>query len=314
MGESGHAQGRAGAPVLLHYRPWNGPFAAPVWSVWPIARTALGMMFRRKLFWGLYALGMMVFLLFFFGQYLVAFSDNVNAPGENRPGGLRQLIYRALPFLDGTGDMFLTFIRYQGYILMVVLALAGSVILGNDLRFGSLPYYLSKPLTPAVYLLGKGLAVAVFVNLMTTVPALLLWLEFALLYPGSYPVHNAHLLVGVLGYGLVLTVAFTLLLLAATMWVQRTVPLIMVWSTLFIFLRVLADALVDRLRFDPSWRLIDLWNNATLVGGAMLGQADKQAAGGNQPSVVLALAVLLGVSLLCVTYLIRRIRAVDILR
>ena len=51
---------------------------------------------------------------------------------------------------------------------MIVLALAGAVLVGNDFRFGSLPFYLSKPLGRWHYVLGKCLAVAVFVNLMTT--------------------------------------------------------------------------------------------------------------------------------------------------
>ena len=38
---------------------------------WPIARASLTMLFRRKLFWAIYALAVMVFLLFFFGQYLL---------------------------------------------------------------------------------------------------------------------------------------------------------------------------------------------------------------------------------------------------
>ena len=59
---------------------------------------------------------------------------------------------------------------------MIVLALAGAVLVGNDFRWGGLPFYLSKPLTRWHYLLGKCLAVAVFVNLMTTVPALVLYL------------------------------------------------------------------------------------------------------------------------------------------
>jgi len=309
MGESSRQAG----PVLLHYRPWRGPLADPAWSVWPIARAALWQMFRRKLFWAIYALGLMVFLLFFFGQYLVAFSDNVTGPEQGR-GGLRQLIHRNLTFLDGSGDTYLTFIRYQSYIVMVTLALAGAVVLGNDLRFGSLPFFLSKPPTRRHYLLGKGLAVAVFVNLLTTLPALALWLEFALLYPGSYPISQAPLLLGIVGYGLLLTVLFTLLLLATTLWVRRTVPLIMVWSALFLFARFVADALVDRLRFDPRWRLIDLWNDAALVGGAMLGQLEKQAEMWNQPAWYEALVVLIGVCLLCLTYATRRMRAVEILR
>ena len=42
---------------------------------------------------------------------------------------------------------------------MIVLALAGSVLVGNDFRFGSLPFYLSKPLGRWHYVLGKCLAV-----------------------------------------------------------------------------------------------------------------------------------------------------------
>ena len=33
-------------------------------------------------------------------------------------------------------------------MVMIVLALAGSVLVGNDFRYGSLPFYLSKPLSP----------------------------------------------------------------------------------------------------------------------------------------------------------------------
>src|SRR5260370_34586809 len=56
---------------LLHYRPWRGEFRGPAWAVWPIARTALGTLLRRKLFWCLYAAGLLVFLMFFFGTFLL---------------------------------------------------------------------------------------------------------------------------------------------------------------------------------------------------------------------------------------------------
>ena len=66
-------------------------------------------------------------------------------------------------------------------MVMVMLALAGSVLVGNDFQFGSLPFYLSKPLSSWHYLLGKCLAVAVFVNLMTTLPALVLFVQYGVL-------------------------------------------------------------------------------------------------------------------------------------
>ncbi len=306
--------GRSAAPDLLHYRPWQGSFHSPWHSVWPIARTALVLMLRRRLFWVLYGLGMFFFLLFFFGQYLAAFAEALTT--SNRPGqfNLRQVIHQFLTFLDGTGETYRTFINYQGYIIMVVLALAGSVVIGNDLRHGSLPFYLSKPLAPWHYLLGKALAVAVFINLMTTVPAVLLFLEFGLLYDYRYFWECLPLLLGILGYGLVLTVSLSLLLLASALWLRTTVPLIMMWTTLFIFCRLLGDALAGTLRLDPRWRLVDLWNNMFLVGNACLGMDPSTIRPASQPAWSEAALVLGGVSLACLCYLILRIRAVEIVR
>ncbi len=72
-------------------------------------------------------------------------------------------------------------------MVMIVLALAGSVLIGNDFRYGSLRVaYLSKPLSRRHYLLGKGLAVAVFINLLTTLPALALFVEYGLIYSWNH--------------------------------------------------------------------------------------------------------------------------------
>src|SRR4051812_12367378 len=60
---------------LLHYRPWRGEFRAPGWGIWPIARVALATLLRRKLFWWLYAFSMLVFLMFFFGSYLLSWAE-----------------------------------------------------------------------------------------------------------------------------------------------------------------------------------------------------------------------------------------------
>ena len=77
-----------------------------------------------------------------------------------QPGDLIELLADRLK-LNGSAETYRNFIHYQGYMVMIVLALAGSVLVGNDFRYGSLPFYLSKPLRRWHYLLGKGLAVAV---------------------------------------------------------------------------------------------------------------------------------------------------------
>src|SRR3954451_6797719 len=66
----------AGGTGLLHYRPYRGRLRGPATAVWAIARTGLRTILRRKLFWGLYAGGVMIFLFFFFGQYLLRYLES----------------------------------------------------------------------------------------------------------------------------------------------------------------------------------------------------------------------------------------------
>jgi ABC-type transport system involved in multi-copper enzyme maturation permease subunit len=314
----GDSLSRGAAPDLLHYRPWRGQYRGPNASVWPIARTSLAMIFRRRLFWGLYVLGMLIFLLFFFGQYLLAWAQTQTAEADVRVGNFGRAnpqdlirILRDMLKLNGNAETYRNFIAYQGHIVMIVLALAGAVLIGNDIRFGTLPFYLSKPLSRWHYLIGKGLAVAVFINLMTTLPAEALFIQYGLLESWDYFFDSSRLFLGILGYGLVQTVTLSLILLATATWLRKTVPLIMTWTTLFFFCRLLANALVDGLHFDPRWRLIDLWNDTGLIGSACLGFQELPS---NQPAWTLAALVLLGVNAACLIYLVTRLQAVEVVR
>lgn len=324
---------------LLRYRPWHGRLRPAAASVWPVARTALGMMFRRKMFWALYALSLTIFLMFFFGQYLLAWAEGQAAETQITVGFIRtdpsrliHLLRDALK-LNGRAETYRNLFWFQGSMVVILLALAGSVIVGNDFQLSSLPFYLSKPLGRRHYLTGKALAVAVFVNLMTTLPAIVLFVQYGLLDSWDYFIRGGPvlgeltwggtpltvrgpnpLLIGIIAYGLVLTACLSLMLLATATWLRRTVPLIMAWTSLFFFLRMLSAALVDGLQYDPRWRLLDLWNDLHLVGSACLGMGRESFRSPRQPEVAEAAIVLAGVCLLCLTYLTRRIRAVEIVR
>jgi ABC-2 type transport system permease protein len=314
----GDTLSRGAAPDLLHYRAWRGECRGPNASVWPIARVSLAMILRRRLFWGLYVLGMLIFLLFFFGQYLLAWAQTQTAETDVRVGNFGRAnpqdlirILRDLLKLNGNAETYRNFIAYQGHIVMIVLALAGAVLIGNDIRFGTLPFYLSKPLSRWHYLLGKALAIAVFINLMTTLPAEALFIQYGLLESWEYFFDSSRLFFGILGYGAVQTVSLCLILLATATWLRKTVPLVMTWTTLFFFCRLLANAVVDGLHFDPRWRLIDLWNDTGLVGSACLGFTDLPS---NQPPWLLAALVLVGVNASCLIYLVTRLQAVEVVR
>jgi ABC-2 type transport system permease protein len=313
---------RAAAPVLLTYRPWRGQLHGPWHGMWAIARTSLLMLLRRKLFWALYALSAMIFLFYFYGQYLQSWIAMQLNEQELRlgsglvgftvkPKDLLEVLKTALR-LDGSGYTYRSFISFECQIVMIVQALAGSILIGNDFRFGSIPFYLSKPLHRWHYLGGKFLAVAVLINLMTTLPCLILFVEYGMINTWDYYIDHWRLLAGILGYGAVLTVCLGLLLLATACGLRRIVPMIMAWTGLFVFARLLGDGLVYGLGLDASWRLVDLWNDIFLVGNWCLGMPHSTLRPQPQPEYWEAGLTLIAVCAGCVVYLHRRIQAVEV--
>ncbi|CAN5526465.1 hypothetical protein BH10PLA2_BH10PLA2_26100 [soil metagenome] len=305
---------------LLYYRPWRGNFQSAAWSIWPIARISLWMMFRRKIFWGLYGFALLIFLMFFFGQYMLAWAESQSTEQlvrvglvRTKPAEMISLLKEVLK-LNGSGQTYRNFFWYQGYMVMIALAMAGSILVGNDFQFGSLPFYLSKPIGRWHYLLGKCLAVAIFVHLLTTIPAVILFVQYGLLDSWAYFSDNFRLLLGILGYGLILSVSLSLMIVAAATWLRKTVPLIMTWTTFFLFFRLLAMAMVDGFKYSPRWRLIDIWNSTYIVGNALLGMPHDSLRPSAQPTVLEAGLVLGGLSCICLIYLNLRIRAVEIVR
>jgi len=286
------------------------------------------MVLRRKLFWVMYALALFNFLGFFFGIYLLSQIRDVvlDSPefklfffmSPRQPDALVNLLERQLN-LGGTAQTYRNFIWMQGYIVMTVLALAGTLLIGNDYQHDSVGFYLSKPISRWHYLVGKLLAVAFFVNLMTTLPALALYLEYGLLHDWSYFTKNGRLFWGILGYGLVLSVPLSLLVLALATWLRRMVPLALAWVGVLFFGRSLSRLLVDVVGLSERWRLIDLWNNLYILGSRCLGvSADLSARRGQprplQPDWTEAALVVVMVCSLCLIYLDKRIRAVEIVR
>ncbi|MCX7700931.1 MAG: hypothetical protein N2039_08645 [Gemmataceae bacterium] len=313
---------RPTSPVLLSYRPWRGTLRGPTYGMWAIARSSLLLLLRRKLFWALYGVSAMVFLLYFYGQYLQSWlqtqiPDEPIRLGSGMVGATvkpKELIdvFRKVLHLDGSGYTFRNFINFESQIVMIVLALAGAVLIGNDFRFGSLPFYLSKPLHRWHYLGGKFLAVGIIINLMTTLPAFVLFVEYGFIDTWDYYWDSIHLLAGILMFGATITIVLGLLLLATATWLRRTMPMIMVWTTLFVFARGISDLLVISFRMDPRWRLIDIWNNLYLVGNWCLRMDPSTIQTPFQPRYVEAAIVLALVCVACVLYLNRRIQAVEV--
>jgi hypothetical protein len=91
-------------------------------------------------------------------------------------------------------------------------------------------------------------------------------------------------------------------------------PLILLWVALFLFLRMVANMLVDGLRYDERWRLLDLWNSLGLIGQACLGYEHAGLRPQPQPGFWEAGLSLLGVTAACLISLRVRARDVTIVR
>jgi ABC-2 type transport system permease protein len=257
----------AASPQLLRYRvlatPRRGPFTASV----AIARSSLRLLASRRLFWVLYGFSALIFLLYFFGQYLQVFLENRVTDSLVRTGGVvgrtirpefvTRMLKEAL-HMDGSADTYGDLMWTEGYIVMVVLAFAGAIIIGNDFLHNSLPFYLSKPLNRWHYLVGKALAIGAIVNAMTTLPGLALFAEYGFIDTFQYYIESWRLLFGILAYGTAMTVTLTLLLLVTATWLRRTVPLVMVWTATFVLARLVQRWLVDGLGLSPTWRYVSL--------------------------------------------------------
>ncbi|HQR41370.1 MAG TPA: ABC transporter permease subunit [Gemmatales bacterium] len=313
---------------LLGYRRWQGTLGSSLRSIWPISRVSLMLVFRQKLYWVLYLLALMTFFAYFFGIYLFSQIDT-EALAPTRPGVPAQATSRF--FLDIknaiqkdlklTGDVetFRNFYVLQGYYVMVVLALAGSLIIGNDYRFGSLAFYLSKPLGHWHYLAGKILTVAIFSMLMTWVPAFALYLECSALKEEGYFTQNLGLLRGITLYGIAIALVLGVLVVALASAVRRTAPLVMIWIALLAICPVMGNLFVDRLGYSANWRLIDLWNDLYVFGSWCLNISPIPPTGQRgfirrQPDLLPTMIVLGTVMLVCVIYLHRKIRAVEVVK
>lgn len=310
-------------PQLLRYRALTATRRGPWHGARAMARASLRLLAGRWLFWVLYALSALTFLLYFFGQYLQVFLETRVTETLVRTGGvfgrtispdfLSKLLRNAL-HMDGSADTFGDFMWTEGYIVMVLLAFAGSVVIGNDYRHNSLPFYLAKPIGVRHYLGGKALAIAAVVNAMTTLPALLLYLEYGFVDSWEYYLNSLRLLFGILAYGAGLTVTLTLMLLVTATWLRRTVPLIMVWAAAFVLARFVQRWLVDGLDLSVRWRLLDVWNDMYLFGQWCFGTEHSKLRPPTQPQPAYweASVAMVVVWVACALYLRRRVRAVEV--
>jgi len=263
---------------FLEYRPWRG-LRNPVWmGAFAITRESLKLIFTRKVFWVVFSLAVLNFLLYFFGQYLFFWVADQQPDGLVRVGGFGRAnqndmmqFLRSVLKMDGSPETFRNFINLQSRGIIVLLVLAGASLLGEDLNQGSLIFYQAKSGGMRNYIVGKFLAASFLVHLFATVPALFLFLEICFIDTWTYLLYHPRLLFGIIGYGFVINIGLVSLLFATVGFFRSTIGLIMCWAGVFFLLPSLCAIMIDRLRLNPAFRVLDFWYCVERLGEKCLG-------------------------------------------
>jgi ABC-type transport system involved in multi-copper enzyme maturation permease subunit len=284
------------------YRDWSGRLRPAWWACWPIAWTGVRLVLRRKLFWGLLGLALLDFLFFFATIYLKA-----QVAVENPTVG--RFVDQILSSVTGAGKTYRDFMFAQGTVTMLVLAFAGELLVGSDYERGGLTFYLSRAVGRRHYVLGKLLAISLLVSMTTTIPALILFVEYGLLTNSlAYFQENWRIVLGILGYGAIMAVSLSLLLFTLASWLHKNVPLVMSWACIFVLLPAIGEILRHTYD-DRHWRLLMFWRDIRLLGSWCFGALSDS----DTPLAPVAACIVLGVWIVCVLAVIPRVRAVRVI-
>ncbi len=199
------------------YRHYGGGRAIPGRSWTVIAWAGIKTMIRKRAFLGLLIFGLAPFLARAVQMWI---SSN----------------YPQAAILNPTPETFRQFLEQQDFFVFVITVYVGAGLIANDRRANALQIYLSKPLMRSEYILGKLAVLFTFLALVTFLPAmLLLWLK--VMFDGNFTFLRSNLfLIPAITVGSLLQVvlaSFTMLALSSLSKSARYVGILYVGITFF---------------------------------------------------------------------------------
>jgi hypothetical protein len=181
-------------PILdLGYRGWNGPRLSSLHRCWAVAASGIALVWRdtrlRRLLLVSLAPAMLAAGGFFLYEQSVAYPElraeasewllnNLERPElaeqmQSDPGRARHAIWSLL---------LLWFFRYpQAFFMVIVIGMVGPKLISHDLRSRGYLLYLSRSLHPLEYMLGKAFILWFLLVMLTTLPALVVFVGGVLL-------------------------------------------------------------------------------------------------------------------------------------
>jgi hypothetical protein len=294
------------------YRPWEGRRRRLGLRIWPIARSGTMLVLKRWTFWGVFFLGLMSFLFEFSRIYLTGVQARLATRGQPIPPFLREITRHV--FFDASGEDYREFMMAQSTVLMLLLGFAAPFLIGNDFRYRAFAFYFSKPIGRWHYFAGKLLAASNLAALLTVLPATVLFFEYGLFTESfDYYLDNWRILLAIVLTGALVSLVFSTILLGVASLLERTVPILVVWGGIFVFLPIIANQL--RRTFgalqggDPwAWGLIDPWSSMRWISKALF-DVDAESYSARVPWAAATLGAWMAAAILVFW---RRLRRVEV--
>ena len=291
-----------------HYRLWAGRPTAR-WLRWTvITRYHLRQLFGGK---GRYPLIVLLnlsaaaHLVFLALIYVMANSDLLAFWG---------IPIKHLPRVNR--EFFVNMFIPQGFICGLLTLMVGSGLIADDRRDNAIPLYLSKPLTPIEYVLGKFATLAFFLLAVTAVPINLLFLCEVLMHGGwAFLKANWWLPLGITAYSMTIALLCGAVILMASSLVKKAALAGVLVIGLFVGHNILAGVLGEMFR-NKRLMMASLQFDLFRAGLWLLGVSpnDSRAVRNFAFSGPEALAVVLAVIAVCWTIVWWRVRPVEVVK
>jgi len=209
--------------------------------------------------------------------------------------------------LAPTAETFREFLEQQDFFVFVVTIYVGAGLIANDRRANALQIYLSKPLMRAEYIAGKAAVLFTFLMLVTWVPAILLLLV-QVMFAGSFAFLQANLFlfpaITVAALLQVMLATFTMLALSSLSKSSRYVGIL--YAGALFFTAAIYGAMYA-ITGSSKLSYLSLGANLAQVVDVIFRLTPRYAT----PWQV-SLTVILGLMILSVSVLERRVRGVEV--
>jgi len=208
-----------------------------------------------------------------------------------------------------TPAMFQQFIEIQTFFIFCVTVYVGSGLIANDRRANALQIYLSKPLLRVEYIAGKVAILATFLLFITLVPGLLL-LVMQVSFSGSFSFlrSNLHVVPAVILSSLVHVVVASFAMLALSSLSKSARYVAILYTGVIFFTSAMAGVLFG-VTGSTRGAWVSIGMNLELVTDLMFREKPSY-----DTPVTVSIMILIGLVVLSISVLERRVRGVEVVK